>query len=164
MWENENLGIGKGGMSSGRNIICRVCQEETQNWKGKIKGQNLKYFLLRWLCLNFLRYVLLDCYQQPFSSDVKSCDFICIPARDWLLKKCTIKNNCFENLKKFQFFFCFQQSIIIHFIFTLVLSACDLKIILTLSSLQYSKKAQSLFISTKMLCEQGCGHKAQLQD
>lgn len=114
--------VGRGGMSSGRDIICRACQEETQNWKGKIKGQKLKYFLWQWLCLEF--FTVCAVTLLPTAS-FKWCEKL------WSWSVFLKETDCSNNAQLKTFYFVVFQQNITHFIFTYVFSAWDLQRILT---------------------------------
>lgn len=110
MWQNEDLGFGKGGISPGRHgcrlqyhmdTVCRACGEETQNGKGKIKGQELKYFLCRWPCLNFLRhfsFMLLPTASFKWHEKL------------WSLFVFVQETDCSNSTQLKTFFFCFATN------------------------------------------------------
>lgn len=160
MWENENLGSGKGGMSSGRDIICRACQEETQNWKGKIKGQKLKYFLWQWLCLEF--FTVCAVTLLPTAS-FKWCEKL----RSWsvFLKETDCSNNA--QLKTF-YFVVFQQNITFYFYIS-IFSLGSPKNFDFHYHHHNTAKSCSPFLSAGQLRHEdvvraSCSHRGQLQD
>lgn len=161
MWENENLGSGKGGYVFRQGYYLQGMPGRNSELKRKDKRAKTEVFSMArtvpWIFYSMCCYTATNCLFQVMW---KAMILICIPERNWLLKQCTIKNFLFC---------CFSTKHNIFYFYIRIFSLGSPKNFDFHYHHHNTAKSCSPFLSAGQLRHEdvvraSCGHRGQLQD